>query len=759
PEDAYGEYGEIHLALATKPKRNRGITEPKTTTQTKIIQPLREFPTLPELPHEILELVCTHLSQSTLRYSFNLVCKSWFHISNRFIRRAAIWKPAAGVQDILIQQWSKFNTLELWLSQDPDVHFCYISAEFTRKLLDPFLEEITKPIVTNKHSKKDNIWFYNTNKIDNSNKGATAATSCLLHSIRHLRIQGKYISYSDLRPKLHNHLQFIETLTIKTQMANPLFQILKDFTSLKSLSITADILNHGDDEDNISTTPELLFGSIIYLCDKPWITSPAKAFTDQYRLQHFTVRGVVTDLNVLERLLVTCPDLRSFNFYNSKVKALHQQHGSDIERRVRERLINIAAQFCPKLEQYSFHQNQNKPTDGKLLDDITQTLPSLKIVTLTCRDSENSIALPIKALDFLSRITVLEIVQSAGFSLNSTLLNKILCHTSSLLHLITTNVYFFSNMVEHTFSAEARNRYISATIRDRKRYERNKRQQALTCFRPSANNNSHDGDQQGGNITGYFSTPFTWQLYNLKTFDMSILTTESFEAFTTYISQNRLFCNLTRITIRVLTLQVGQLESIPQVPMATPNNSSSRAPSTVSGRHQHLGSSGSLQKPLRHPNLLLALRRLRCLEECILHPDSVPGVILSEDFEFMRRKDRFQTFNYIPKRPYSNAQLLTMTGKSALKNQQSASIYRHGINQSVSANDEKINQEQWEDEDTDDHEYMKQLERETFWPKLCVFHIYHTRALPNINSSKLIQGIEQIRPGVSIRFQRSPIHG
>ncbi|KAF9278972.1 hypothetical protein BGZ88_000252, partial [Linnemannia elongata] len=84
----------------------------------KVIQPLLDSPEISEIPFEVLELVCGHLSQTTLR-SVNRVCKAWYKISERFVHHTGIWKPVDGALQVLVDRWSKLDTLNVYLSGDP----------------------------------------------------------------------------------------------------------------------------------------------------------------------------------------------------------------------------------------------------------------------------------------------------------------------------------------------------------------------------------------------------------------------------------------------------------------------------------------------------------------------------------------------------------------------------------------------------------------------------------------------------------------
>ncbi|KAG0301339.1 hypothetical protein BGZ97_002823, partial [Linnemannia gamsii] len=121
-EDDYNICFVPSLPHKFNPKRDIAPFNPKILrrkfVETMVVQPLLDSPALPELPPEVFELICTHLSQTTLRRSVNRVCKSWHEISNRCISRTGIWRPLEGALELLLQQWPLIDTLELWLGQD-----------------------------------------------------------------------------------------------------------------------------------------------------------------------------------------------------------------------------------------------------------------------------------------------------------------------------------------------------------------------------------------------------------------------------------------------------------------------------------------------------------------------------------------------------------------------------------------------------------------------------------------------------------------
>jgi len=102
-------------------KKNK-INNTKLSLITKIIQPIVDCPRPLVFPLEVLDLVCSHLSQATLRHCVSLVCKNWNNVSDRYIRRVGIWTPLAeDSEKQLLQQMQRLDTLECWFGMDPDL--------------------------------------------------------------------------------------------------------------------------------------------------------------------------------------------------------------------------------------------------------------------------------------------------------------------------------------------------------------------------------------------------------------------------------------------------------------------------------------------------------------------------------------------------------------------------------------------------------------------------------------------------------------
>ena len=196
------------------------------------------------------------------------------------------------------------------------------------------------------------------------------------------------MNYIDVVPDLRGHLQFIESHTIATLSSPksiPLFTILKDFPAFRSFNLSIPRfrgvhLTHGDDEDENEAAAIVVDGS-------------TKIFPERYQLQRFCIDSICTDLRVLERLLVTCPDLCVFNAKEIDIGLTIRQEGSNVdveeesatiaavERKARQRLIDLATKHCPKLEWYSLHMVYCE-SDKEDLRGMARTFPDLKMQSI-----------------------------------------------------------------------------------------------------------------------------------------------------------------------------------------------------------------------------------------------------------------------------------------------------------------------------------------------------------------------------------------
>ncbi|KAK5816880.1 hypothetical protein F5H01DRAFT_405424 [Linnemannia elongata] len=748
---------ENYISPALQKRRNKTLglnTNKGERFERMFIQPLIDSPDLPELPDEVLELVCTYLSQETLRYSVNQVCKKWHNVSDRLIRRVGGWKPVEGALELLLNRWSWINCLELQFNQEVPFYWTPVYVTIRNPFWNALVSTITEPKEINNQGKPlhDNDHNHDDDDTDPNGYGDKdqSAPSCLLHSIRHIEVRGLYMFYSEVVSDLRGHLQFIESLTINTRSSPehfPLFTILKDFPALRSFNLTlrawGDVdLTHGDDEDKNEATAIFVDGS-------------PKMFPERYQLQRFFVDDISTDLKVLERLLVTCPDLRVFNAKDVLIALPARFQVNEKEERVledrkaRQRLIDLAAKHCPKLEWYSFHTYRCASNKDDLRA-MARNFPDQKMQSIVFpRDLDDVFDDALGLQDQLEEITVLEIYSNLMHHEASVALNRILCLTPNLLHLIAPDADLNSRDLWRPPAPVVKptKKRVFAPVRHRKRHHRNARQRrarelALTESRstaPAADVDTSAADVDTSVAVTDPSIPVTWQVYNLKTLELCLRGDNSLVDLADYISRYRLFRNLVTLTLHNWELKVGQRQALSNVPAAVVSD----------------GYAETLLEPARYPNELLALRCLRCLEEFTLRAGNVPGMISAKNFEFLKRTESFQTVSFLP---------VDMNGKKWEKTKNHRN--NKPVLETMTATDDDDDDDDDNEDDNDDNdadidkdeevkeeEDEKEWKDETFWPKLSTFHISYRKISTSSDTRKLVRRLQYLRPGVAFIFQ------
>ncbi|KAK3836528.1 MAG: LOW QUALITY PROTEIN: hypothetical protein JOS17DRAFT_734434, partial [Linnemannia elongata] len=511
----------------------------------------KKSPDLPELPVEILGLVFTYLSEATLRYSVNLVCKKWHEVSDLFICRAGIWEPIEGVNELLL---SRIRSLELRFNREVP-HYWEPNFVTTKTAFwNAFVTAITEPRRKIQHE-------------DGDGDTDSSAASYLLHTIHHLEVRGLYMIYAEVASDLRGHLQFMESLAIVIRTSPEpisLFTILEDFPALRSLHLSirwdSTALTHGDDEDKDEPADIVVDGE-------------PKIFPERYQLQRFRIDYINTNLRVLERLIVTCPDLRVFKAKDIRIDSSTRKTGPDVDeeeinaedRKSRQRLIGLAGKHCPRLEWYSFHTYYHA-SEKEDLRDIARTFPNLKMQSIDSRGDLDTVSADTLGLqELLEEITVLELSAHCWFWGTSDTLSRILCLTPNLLHLMASEMSVQTSDLwkppepvvkptkEHDIVPVGNRKR-----RERKARRRRARELALTDLRPTAP--ATEGDTPVAVIDTPVAVidpliPVTWQVYKLKTLEFSFHHNDKMADFTDYISRYRLFGNLVALTLYNLDLK------------------------------------------------------------------------------------------------------------------------------------------------------------------------------------------------------------
>ncbi|OAQ31683.1 hypothetical protein K457DRAFT_890292 [Linnemannia elongata AG-77] len=732
----------------------------------KVIQPLLDSPEISEIPFEVLELVCGHLSQTTLR-SVNRVCKAWYKISERFIHHTGIWKPVDGALQVLVDRWSKLDTLNVYLSEDPQFRAQSIKISDQEYYWAAFAAAITGSTTSDQDAQDDedaqnddaNADNNNNNNNNNNNDNrsnnnihddgeANAELSLPLHrSIRNLELAGRQLSYDDHVSIFRGHLGFIQSLMITATKRDdpiPLFTLLADFPALKSFTYTNRSKNftdlcHGDDQDSIDMPADLI--------------DPSKNFTEEYRLERFCLSNIAVDRRILERLIVTCPDLRVFNVKELNIVLSNQdddfsEEGNAIreaeECNARQRLVDLAAKHCPKMEWYGFHRFECN-TNEQHLEMVASKFQNQKMHSMIF-DSYSEMLDPSAIRNQLSKMTVLQIQTGIWANSTSDMLNKVLCMTPKLLHLIASDVNFDTKSLWQP-PAPVQPKHPFTTLGDLKRRERKEQRRARQLARYTRRHYTPPATETP---TVDPSIPVTWQVYNLKSLELKLSGEDALVDFTGYINRHRLFRNLTMLNLQIPSLKIGQRMVFPNT-----RGGALAAAAAATAAAASLGIEPQLGQPVRYPNELLALRSLRCLEECTLRVSIIPGTVAPRNLWFMKRKEDFQSVSFFPTR---NRKKRRMTKKAKHGSPKAKRTMTTTTATATSVPEKVVDQANGEEEDEDEKEREnceeeKRWKDETFWPVLNVFHIYYIAKSPTTITSNLTETFEWLRPGVEFVLQ------
>ncbi|KAF9944894.1 hypothetical protein BGZ72_001857 [Mortierella alpina] len=255
-EKAYYDQYDIQL----KPRQKlRQVHKPKASVSTQlttILLPIRRksrrhclFPT------EVLHLLCSHLSQATLRCTVSLVCKEWSNVSKQYIQRTGVWKNATTDQENqLLKQLPTLSSLECYLGIQ-GLHNAYDRQLLMESLLaswDRFTTTITASLSAS----------------DKDQPTDSAKPKCLIHHLRRLVLKGPLMAYEVSFPLTSGRLRFLQSLELHMAMSTiPLFELLNNNPSLRELKIIGgrfqgSKLLSGDDEDHILEASDPVIGPV-----------------------------------------------------------------------------------------------------------------------------------------------------------------------------------------------------------------------------------------------------------------------------------------------------------------------------------------------------------------------------------------------------------------------------------------------------------------------------------------------------------------
>ncbi|KAF9396416.1 hypothetical protein CPC16_002139 [Podila verticillata] len=415
----------VHIKSKPRTQRNKAKTaiKPEPVCTRSLI-----------FPHEILEHVCEHLSQATLRFCASLVSKQWHIVCNRFIRRVGVWKPLADdYQNALLAKLPTLNALECWAVFDPDI------------------VERDNNIPLSQHRI---AWEYFFSKalqsFEHVDQLPPSAPHCLLHHIRDFSVRFKHSALDAHAAMLSilPGLRLLHTLNIQFESYGTvaLFTVLNNCPFLVNLNVRAIAYNishaiHGDAADEIEILPPApptpvtgTSGALV----GPRKAPPRPVYLQRYRLINLTLHGLVINQSVLERVATTCPDLRSFRVYEAN-KSVWKSGVNVAEPLNRSEMMEMITAQCPKIEW--IHLSLCITSDQLTMDLKTSHCQAHKFLALQCSEhfwSEPSLS----SRAILHGIIVLEIPRCTSATFSSHALGLILRCTPNLQRLDASGVHF-----------------------------------------------------------------------------------------------------------------------------------------------------------------------------------------------------------------------------------------------------------------------------------------------------------------------------
>ncbi|KAF9960664.1 hypothetical protein BGZ72_006395 [Mortierella alpina] len=601
------------IQVAPRRKHKSKPRSLKRRPDTKILLPIRStsrkhyaFPT------GVLDRVCSHLSQATLRCAVSLVCKEWNSVSARYIRRMGVWKdPTTEQENRLLEHMPSLHTLVCWFGikscTAPFAHNTNgrgVLLQSLRASLDQFLTNITDPLPA---AGKDQT----ANRIE---------SKCLFHHIRRLVLRGSSMTYEASIPLVLGQLQFLQSLELHVECSDiPLFELLNNSPSLTDLKIVGKMdvrsrLLSGDDEDLIPEEP----GSFRYHANahlhnyrKPLDPIPPKSYRDRYRLRSFDIKNIVVKQRVLERVITTCPELRVFKLHeiNNSIN-MPELSVSKFLLIDEERLWNHLKNCCPKIDWYHISLVAKIRTNDERMEALERLIQCKtlgRFLTTTCTTKWPDFLEDLDVRKALRHVTVLEVLPTVNHHKKTESLQQLLCLMPNLLHLIAPDVVFVSPEVlvlPGCARPEGLRKEFIHNKRDRKRQEREEkrqqRQKALERFHVLRQDRLD-------------AIPDIWQCKDLRTMDIKFGNSiDNFSVFTQYVEAHRLLRNLTSLSINVCELRV-------EVPYEYPTYS-------------------FFQPPPKHNDFLL-LRGLRCLEKLDIKANTILGIVYAKNFWFLRKQN------------------------------------------------------------------------------------------------------------------------
>ncbi|KAF9430765.1 hypothetical protein BGZ76_000717 [Entomortierella beljakovae] len=742
------DYGDIYLSPPTqnKSKRRKSKIEGPQSTQkltpkptprpapfTKIIQPIIDCPKPLVFPLEILEEVCYHSSQSTLRTSVRLVCKDWYTVSYQFIHRFGIWSPLSGdgSSQLLKQMNKKLDTLECWFNIDPYVpnSIKMLNQQLTRDRWEVFREAILAPF--EEGTRSNNVVALKNSRVKSSqiqqqhqsHPIIQSSYKCLLHRIHSLSIRGCYIGFSEVFTSLGSRGGFkhLKSLIIDIHKGHrdiSLFSLLDDCPNLVEFKVRV---------PHIRTKVHILRGDAYDLIpieisssdntETTQLLVEPKSYDERYNLRIFDIENCQIRHFVFEKLISTCPHLRVL-----KANSL-TRFGRDNTRQCKripidhDKLLHHANVVCPLLESLDINFRGYPLHEGRAIKHIIQHekyFPKSKRLSLSLNilDTNGLLQDMLNYKAVFERITLLEISPNDRTLHDPRFLDRILCLTPNLLDLKAPD-YIFEAVFLHfpTRPVPTDPGRSPKDTRERKRLERyermEKRKLALQRYQ-----NSGVSLPKVEEPVVIVDRSRVWSCNNLRSLDMLVhgKTHQPYFHifwFTSYIGTHRLFRNLVNLRLKFGSLCIGQLIEFPDDTKERDEKMNKIYQEYHPGKTPKHSNNGP-----RYFNYFAGLLGLRSIEFIRFDASQIPGMVHFSDFEFLRRKKYGETVIHV-------------------------------VSHDGDGGADDIYQDQSSEENCDEDD----VPVETVWPRLQTLHIFYEEN--DVYGIDMITShVEDIRPGI-----------
>ncbi|KAF9307181.1 hypothetical protein BGZ74_009887 [Mortierella antarctica] len=714
-------FDDIYHPKSNTHRRGRKAKPPPNgKAKSHIVRRPGEKPNVPgRLPVEVLEVIFSQLTQSSLRKGTSLVCKEWHRVTEQFISRKGTWKVSGmDYQDDLLERIrvGSVNTLECWFMLDPDVpgvqsrlvlpkHHAAMWDDFVKKITSPLLDEDMRscPGTLSRLSKA-------TNSRD--------TPPCLLHLIREIHFHGYDLSHPQHGiVSIIPNLIAIHTLSIHDQDARytsfPLTEILRHCPRLERLSIK------GSENSQVfidllpSEARSLTAGNSMKL-----IPTGQSETKQPYRLVELTLRHVSIPVWILERLLGECPLLQVLVAEDMNGGVFGGLDTPFYREPLHLRdLYASAAKLCPQLRRLHLSHSTDPPVNVDLY--VAENKETETLLRSSFPKIREVIYIPGQGAlgSIVSNLVYLEILVDRIWhdysNIDQESFNSALQKMPHLVHLHALAVPYRVRLVMPTKYTRTESRPIVGVKLPVVHKHRKKKffRDCDPIYKDPAVITTTEPD-----LPPWTPPANKWACTRLQTLSLAPVGQGNHIDFF-YHQILSSFVHLTDLTLSQPSLLLGQLLS--------PSEDAHRfgKPGTkdrwIALRSPRPPSMAETKAGKRAENLLWALLPLRALESLTLTVDTIPGVLFAQDFEFLRRTP-----------PHLWTKLKVHV---EVEEMMSFSCDRGWYEDEIDRPPEVV-----------------------FWPKLGSFRVlYRDSPAQGFLYEPLLAQVEQeIRPAVDIRFQR-----